>query len=130
MKEVKKIEIKDMKVGDEIAVAYSLNIGWGKRYRYPIWKIETVKRITPKKTKVVTEVDGNMREYTKDTIFAIPSDETKKQTDVAKAMYESDYMADKIARFDKSSQKDDAILSIYEHLSKIMKFLDIDKKEN
>lgn len=124
MAELKKIQIKDMRVNDTIAVAYSLNIGWNRRYRYPIWRVETIKRITPKKTKVVTD----RGEYTKDTIFAIPSDETERQTSVTKAMYESNEMSDKLARLDKSGQPDDIILEIHRHLAEIVNLTNKDGK--
>lgn len=50
------IPVEDLKVGDVIGIRKGVQIGWSN-FRYPITVQKTIARITPKKTKVVTD-DG------------------------------------------------------------------------
>ena len=53
MSEHKRIEPEDLEVGMKVAYPYWVDVGYRRAYRYPRWIVNTVKRITPKRTKVV-----------------------------------------------------------------------------
>ena len=49
----KKIEPEKLKAGMDVAYPRYVVIGWRRHFRYPMWLSATVKRVTPKRTKVV-----------------------------------------------------------------------------
>jgi len=49
----KAIKPEKLEVGMKVAYPYNVPIGWYKDFRYPMWVGATVKRVTPKRTKVV-----------------------------------------------------------------------------
>ncbi len=68
-----KLNIFDIKIGDKVAIKKAIPIGWSSTYRNKLYKIETVTKITPKKTKITTDKS----EYeTKNTNFYDPTDES------------------------------------------------------
>ena len=59
MSEHKRIMPEELKVGMAVAYPYEVVCGWGSNFRYRIWREYRVKRITPKRTKVVLECKGS-----------------------------------------------------------------------
>ena len=56
----KVIEPEKLEVGMIVACPYIVNVGWHRVFRYPRWVGASVKRVTPKRTKVVLECkDGS-----------------------------------------------------------------------
>lgn len=49
----KKIEPEKLKAGMDVAYPRHVVVGWHRWFRYPMWVVATVKRVTPKRTKVV-----------------------------------------------------------------------------
>lgn len=49
----KKIEPEKLKAGMDVAYPRYVAIGWHRYFRYPMWVVASVKRVTPKRTKVV-----------------------------------------------------------------------------
>ena len=59
MSEHKRIMPEELEVGMSVAYPYEVVCGWGRNFRYRIWREYRVKRITPKRTKVVLEGKGS-----------------------------------------------------------------------
>lgn len=76
----KRIPPDQLMVGDVIGVREAVSVGW-KHFRHPITVPRTIKRITPKRTKIITD-DG--REYNVNrTWFYVIDEETKRINKVA-----------------------------------------------
>lgn len=80
--ELIRVKIEDLEVGDKICVAREVREGGWYCFRYPMFVECTVVRITPKKTKLVTDKCGNVDKYTP---IYIPNEETERQTKISKA---------------------------------------------
>lgn len=73
---LERVHIEDLKVGDKILIAYESRPTW-KCFRYPKFsKVEVVARITPKKTKLVTESGA---ECDRHTPLYLPTEEALRQ---------------------------------------------------
>ena len=75
------IPIEDLKVGDTVCHPFYPQYGWSSCYKYPIFYNFTIQRITPKRTKIIT----NHGEYTNKDEFYHPCDVTQFSTKIAKA---------------------------------------------
>ena len=69
-----KIEQDDLKVGDVVYTSHHPNIGVWVSFRYSKMRKEVIQRITPKRTKIVTDYG----EYTNRDHFYKMTDELKK----------------------------------------------------
>lgn len=78
--QLERVEIKDLDVGDKILVPFDTRWGWSN-FRYHTYKEATVTRITPKKTKVIT----NLCECDKYKALYKPCEELIRQTEVAES---------------------------------------------
>lgn len=76
---IEKVNKDNLKVGDTIYVAKPYEIDWGITFRYPFYQEETITRITPKRTKFVT----NKAEYDKCAAFYAYSEEMERQQRIA-----------------------------------------------
>ena len=76
-----KIEQDDLKVGDVVYTSHHPNIGVWVSFRYSKMRKEVIQRITPKRTKIVTDYG----EYTNRDHFYKMTDELKKQSEIAEA---------------------------------------------
>lgn len=73
----KVIKPEELEVGMKVAYPYNVPIGWYKDFRYPMWVGLSVKRITPKRTKVVLEdVKGRTieLELKKESVYELDTD--------------------------------------------------------
>ena len=76
MAEHRMLKAGELEVGMKVACPYSVSTGYGRYFRYQLWKGYEVKRITPKRTKVVLmdakgqERDVDLRRY---DVFALDS---------------------------------------------------------
>ena len=73
----KAIKPEKLEVGMKVAYPYNVPIGWYKDFRYPMWVGLSVKRITPKRTKVVLEdVKGRTieLELKKESVYELDTD--------------------------------------------------------
>ena len=70
-----KIEQDDLKVGDVVYTSHHPNIGVWVSFRYSKMRKEVIQRITPKRTKIVTDYG----EYTNRDHFYKMTDELKLQ---------------------------------------------------
>lgn len=64
-----RIPLEQLEVGMNVVVAHPLYYGWHKYTGLTSYKLYTISRITPKKTKVIC---GDKEFFTKDTIFYFP----------------------------------------------------------
>ena len=70
-----KIEQDDLKVGDVVYTSHHPNIGVWVSFRYSKMRKEVIQRITPKRTKIVTDYG----EYTNRDHFYKMTDELQRQ---------------------------------------------------
>lgn len=76
---IEKVNKNNLKVGDTVYVAKPYDMDWATTFRYPFYQKETITRITPKRTKFVT----NNAEYDKCTAFYAYSEEMEQQQRIA-----------------------------------------------
>ena len=63
MAEHKMLKAEELEVGMEVAYPYSVSTGYYRNFRHKLWEGYTIKRITPKRTKVVLiNSDGQEKE--------------------------------------------------------------------
>ena len=73
----KAIKPDELKVGMDVAYPRYVVIGWHRWFRYPMWVVATVKRVTPKRTKVVltretgATIEVNLKE---EAVYEIDAD--------------------------------------------------------
>ena len=73
----KKIEPEKLKAGMDVAYPRWVVVGWRRYFRYPMWVGATVKRVTPKRTKVVltrengVTIEVNLKE---EAVYEIDAD--------------------------------------------------------
>lgn len=77
MADLKTLNKDTLKVGDTVYVRKKFCIGWS-HFRYDEFSQETIVRITPKRTKFVTDKN----EYDKYVTFYAPSDELSYQNEI------------------------------------------------
>lgn len=74
MAEHRMLKAEELEVGMEVAYPYSVSTGYCRNFRHRLWKGYTVKRITPKRTKIVLiDSDGKEKEvdFRKYNVFAL-----------------------------------------------------------
>lgn len=123
MSDLQKVKIEDLKVGDIIFYPRYITYVWGVHFKYPKWYKGVVARITPKKTKMVTE---NGMEFTdKDSLY-LPSEECVRQDTIArkydKLMHDVYTINDK--KFDLARMSDEKIEAISDKMNEIMQILE------
>lgn len=99
------VDINTIKVGDKVGYCTYTTYGWNRTFRYPIIKIMTVTRITPKRTKIILDdfVEVNRHGFSR---LIIPTEEDVKRSDIAKtflAIGNLEYKFDKLKRDNKFS---------------------------
>lgn len=63
MAEHRILKAEELEVGMEVAYPYGISVGYYRDFRHKLWKGYTIKRITPKRTKVVLiNSDGQEKE--------------------------------------------------------------------
>lgn len=77
---IKKPNLDDLKVGDTVYVLKFVSCGFSS-FRYRIISEEKITRITPKRTKIITNKD----EYVNRNPFVIPDEELITQHNIASA---------------------------------------------
>lgn len=127
---LERVEIEDLNVGDKVCVAYETRWGWS-RFRYPTFIKATVKRITPKKTKMVTDVCGDCDRHT--PIYR-PNEETTRQTTVAlayKKILDIVYLLNNSNEVSIKNLKDETILKLCDLMKEAEKLVkdDIDEQQ-
>lgn len=124
-----KIEQDDLKVGDVVYTSHHPNIGVWVSFRYSKMRKEVIQRITPKRTKIVTDYG----EYTNRDHFYKLTDELKKQSEIAEA---AENICDDLAKIDQFIKKhsykgirDEDMLNIKDHMNAVRKILDSYEQE-
>ena len=88
MAEHKILKAEELEVGMEVAYPYSVSTGYYRNFRHRLWKGYTIKRITPKRTKVVLiDSDGQEKEvdFRRYNVFAL--DDSMQTSNEMVAMY-------------------------------------------
>ena len=63
MAEHRMLKAEELEVGMEVAYPYSVSTGYYRNFRHRLWRGYTIKRITPKRTKVaLINSDGQEKE--------------------------------------------------------------------
>lgn len=111
---LERVYIEDLNVGDIIAIPYEVRKDWS-HFRYNIFEEQVVARITPKKTKLVTDKGHEIKRG--DFIYR-PNEETKKQTMVSDAYsFIKDFILDlsspSHSKLEVKYLKDETILKLY-----------------
>ena len=85
----KEFDKEELEVGMKVAIPTNISSGYGVWYRYPVWRSEKIKALTPKKTKITLE-GGQVYLATKDyrgwhTGMYEPDEEMEFETKLANA---------------------------------------------
>ena len=119
----------DLKVGGVVYTSHHPNIGVWVSFRYSKMRKEVIQRITPKRTKIVTDYG----EYTNRDHFYKMTDELKKQSEIAEA---AENICDDLAKIDQFIKKhsykgirDEDMLNIKDHMNAVRKILDSYEQE-
>jgi hypothetical protein len=127
---IKSIKIADMQIGQTVCVPIAIRYGWATAFRYCKYREEVVKRITPKKTKVIFE---SGLEYTeKEISFYEPCEEIRKMSEIAKAFENIGSIAFKFRDISSISAKysDEDIMELYKGLLSAYKVIKRNEKDN
>ncbi len=127
--QLERLSIEDLKVGDMICIPYTVRGGW-TTFRYPSYKETMVKRITPKKTKLVTSENIELDRYS--SIYR-PNEETRRRTKVAKAfdcVYHSGYARNNNKPIDVHNLGDETLIKLSVKLKEISAILESEEKED
>lgn len=113
----------DLKVGDVVGVAREVRCGWGTSFRHVMVYPEKIIRITPKRTKIETDIG----EYDKHEVFYKYDSEAIKESEMAKKFKEIKDGVYAIEVF-KSSRglrviKDEDLDTLSEHINAIAEIL-------
>ncbi len=114
------IDKNDIKVGDTVYTLSFPQYGWSSCFRYPILKCHKIARITPKRTKFVTEKGV---EYTDNTNFYKLDDVLTHDSIIAGYFqycykYSSDINPNALAKL-----SDDELKTVYDSMKAIMEIL-------
>lgn len=127
--ELKQIDKSTLNPGNVVGIAYDVKIGWSN-FRYQKIIPKKIKRITPARTKFITE-DGC--EYGKGDLFYEMGEEAKRQTKVAicaenicKVLFE---IKDMRRNGELYSKPDDVLISVSEALNKALEKLQEGKQK-
>lgn len=120
---LKEISRDDLKVGDVVGVAREVRCGWGTNFRHFMVYPAKIIRITPKRTKIETDIG----EYDKHEVFYKYDSEAIKESEMAKKFKEIKDGAYVIEDF-KSSRglrviKDEDLDTLSEHFNAISEIL-------
>lgn len=113
----------DLKVGDVVGVAREVRCGWGTNFRHFMVYPAKIIRITPKRTKIETDIG----EYDKHEVFYKYDSEAIKESEMAKKFKEIRDGVYAIEDF-KSSRglrviKDEDLDALSEHINAIVEVL-------
>lgn len=113
----------DLKVGDVVGVAREVRCGWGTNFRHVMVYPAKIIRITPKRTKIETDIG----EYDKHEVFYKYDSEAIKESEMAKKFKEIKDGVYAIEDF-KSSRglrviKDEDLDALSEHINAIVEVL-------
>lgn len=113
----------DLKVGDVVGVAREVQCGWGVSFRHVMVYPAKIVRITPKRTKIET----NIGEYDKHEVFYKYDSEAIKESEMAKKFKELRDGVYAIENF-KSSRglrviKDEDLDALSEHINAVVEVL-------
>lgn len=113
----------DLKVGDVVGVAREVRCGWGTNFRHVMVYPAKIVRITPKRTKIETDIG----EYDKHEVFYKYDSEAIKESEMAKKFKEIKDGVYAIEDF-KSSRglrviKDEDLDALSEHINAIVEVL-------
>lgn len=119
---MKEIMASDLNVGDVVYNPIWINAGWTNIGTY--YRKEVVKRITPKRTKVVTD-HGEYKTYYRFYEYSEEIETINKQTDCKKKIYDSAYTLDKLISKEKVylDMPEDKILRLSKLLGKAIDIL-------
>lgn len=120
---LKEISRDDLKVGDVVGVAREIRCGWGTIFRHVMVYPAKIIRITPKRTKIET----NIGEYDKHEVFYKYDSEAIKESEMAKKFKEIRNGVYAIEDF-KSSRglrviKDEDLGVLSEHINAVVEVL-------
>lgn len=113
-----RIKIDDLKEGSIVYVAYNQS-GVGSFFRYPILRQELIKKITPKKTKIVTDYT----EHDRYNSFYEINDETNFIINVVNSYNNIKDLGYEMRRFEIGKFKDDELIQLGELSKKIIEIL-------
>lgn len=122
---LKEISRDDLKVGDTVGIARTVNCGWLSTFRHR--KIIPVKitRITPKRTKIETDI---YEEYGKSEKFYEYDENARKENELAEKFVLIRDMEFELNQFENKYglkwMDDEDILEMADYVEKIMKILD------
>lgn len=113
----------ELKVGDIIGIRKPVPLDWGVCFRYMITEPEKIARITPKRTKVVTESGKEFKMSS--TIFYVVDEEANHKTKIAQRVQDIDnaFHAIEMARRSRAlfSVSDESIIKIATLMNEINK---------
>lgn len=127
---LKEISRDDLKVGDTVGIARTVNCGWISTFRHR--KIIPVKitRITPKRTKIETDI---YEEHGKGEKFYEYDENARKENELAEKFVLVKDMEFELNQFENKyglkRMDDEDILEMADYVEKIMKILDKYRKE-
>lgn len=127
---LKEISRDDLKVGDTVGIARTVNCGWLSTFRHR--KIIPVKitRITPKRTKIETDI---YEEHGKGEKFYEYDENARKEDELVEKFVLVKDMEFELNQFENEYglkwMDDEDILEMADYVEKIMKILDKYRKE-
>nr|DAL51827.1 MAG TPA_asm: hypothetical protein [Caudoviricetes sp.] len=127
---LKEISRDDLKVGDTVGIARTVNCGWLSTFRHR--KIIPVKitKITPKRTKIETDI---YEEHGKGEKFYEYDENARKENELAEKFVLVKDMEFELNQFENKyglkRMDDEDILEMADYVEKIMKILDRYRKE-
>ena len=125
---LERVEIKDLNVGDEVYIAYETRWCWSS-FRYPTFVKATITRITPKKTKAITDTCGECDKYTRIYKYC---DELGRQNKVSLAYKVAVNILSDLSDGNKvsiKSLKDETILKLCDLMKEAKRIVEEDKNE-
>lgn len=127
---LKEINRDDLKVGDIVGIAREVRCGWGTSFRHRCIYPAKIVKITPKRTKIETDMFGEHDKYER---FYECDDNAKKETELAEKFVK---IRDAIYKLDQFRNVpglrhlgDDDVLEMADYAEKIMEILDRYRKE-
>lgn len=119
---MKEIRASELNVGDVVYNCISVNIGW--TYIGAYYRKEVVKRITPKKTKIITDY-GDYKAYHTFYEYSEEMEETNRETISRKEIYNSAYTLDCLIKRDEKYRtlSGENLLKVSEMLTESIKIL-------
>lgn len=123
--ELKEIDKDTLKVGDWVGIAREVSYGWGSSFRHELIFPAKITRITPKRTKIVSDKFGEHDKYEK---FYELDENAAQETILAEAFKtfrDGKYELGELRRDDRiRSISDEDILEASKLMKAMMKILD------